>query len=72
MDLSLSDFLIEDDFKFNSIKTFDQRKTIRSKQKFNYYLVEVSLKKFLSDSTKTPMSISAIARQLRHHRRMEL
>lgn len=72
MGLSLSDFLTKDDFKTHCLNTSrlnDKRKTKRDKQRFNYSVAETALLDFISDSPKTPISLSAIARQLGYHRR---
>jgi hypothetical protein len=72
MGLSLADFLTKDDFKVNYssvTKLSDKGKKNRGKQKFNYLLAETSLKKIISDSSLTPVSLSAVARQLGYHRR---
>ncbi len=72
MSLSLFDFITQDDFKaccLRTTKLSGTRKTKRGKQKFNYSVAEADLLKFISDASATPMSISAIARQLGYHRR---
>lgn len=72
MGLSLLDFMTQDDFKACCLRTTEQsgtRKTKRGKQKFNYSVAEADLLKFISDASTTPMSLSAIAKQLGYHRR---
>ena len=72
MGLFLVDFLTKDEFKVNYsvvTKSSDKRKKSRGKQKFNYLLAETILKELVADSSTTPMSLSAVAKQLGYHRR---
>ena len=72
MDLSLLDFMTQDDFRaccLSTTKLNDSKKLKRNKQNFNHSIAETALLKFISDDSTTPMSLSAIARQLGYHRR---